>query len=43
MKKLFILLVLFLQICLNITAQTIVQWRGTDRNGIYNETNLLKS
>ena len=43
MKKLIVLLVVLMQIGLNVTAQTIVQWRGTDRNGIYNETNLLKS
>jgi outer membrane protein assembly factor BamB len=43
MKKIVILLVLFVQLVINITAQTIVQWRGTDRNGIYNEKNLLKS
>ena len=43
MKKLFVLLVLLMQIGLNVKAQNIVQWRGTDRNGIYNETNLLKS
>src|ERR1035437_3106027 len=43
MKKLFVLLVILLQIGFNVTAQTIVQWRGTDRNGMYNESNLLKS
>lgn len=26
----------------NIVAQDLVQWRGADRNGIYNETGLLK-
>jgi len=43
MKKLIVLIVLLTQIGLNVTAQTIVQWRGTDRNGMYNESNLLKS
>jgi len=43
MIKLFVLLVILLQIGYNVEAQTIVQWRGTDRNGIYNENNLLKS
>lgn len=43
MKKLFVLLVLLLQFGFNSKAQTIVQWRGSDRNGIYNEKNLLKS
>lgn len=43
MRKLFVLLFLFSQFALNGKAQTIVQWRGTDRNGVYNEMNLLKS
>lgn len=28
--------------CINITGQEIAQWRGENRNGIYNETGLLK-
>jgi outer membrane protein assembly factor BamB len=43
MKKFIILLFLFVQLGINSKAQTNAQWRGTDRNGIYNETNLLKS
>ena len=42
MKKIF-----FIFICLLITsvswAQNNIQWRGTDRTGIYKETGLLKS
>jgi outer membrane protein assembly factor BamB len=29
-------------LCLNITAQDLVQWRGENRDGIYKETGLLK-
>jgi len=43
MKKLFVLLVLLVQIAFNCKAQIIAQWRGTDRNGVYIEKNLLKS
>lgn len=43
MKNLFVLLVLLVQFAFYTKAQTIVQWRGTDRNGVYNEKNLLKS
>jgi outer membrane protein assembly factor BamB len=28
--------------CMNVTGQEIAQWRGENRNGIYNETGLLK-
>ena len=28
---------------LSISAQNNIQWRGTDRSGVYNETGLLKS
>ena len=43
MKKLFVLLLLLVQIAFNCKAQTIAQWGGNDRNGVYNEKNLLKS
>ena len=43
MKKIFVLLFLLIQLGFNAKSQAIVQWRGTDRNGIYNETNLLKT
>ena len=36
-------LVFFLLISLNLSAQNNIQWRGTDRTGIYKETGLLKS
>ena len=29
-------------ICIGTSAQDVAQWRGPDRNGIYNETGLLK-
>ena len=41
MKFSFFLFLLFTS--LNLSAQNIIQWRGTDRTGIYNETGLLKS
>jgi outer membrane protein assembly factor BamB len=41
MKKFIIILSLFLT--LNLLAQDNIQWRGTDRTGIYEETGLLKS
>jgi hypothetical protein len=37
------LLLACLVLSLNLSAQTIVQFRGPARNGIYPETNLLKS
>jgi outer membrane protein assembly factor BamB len=43
MKKLFVLLLLLVQIAFTCKAQTIAQWGGNDRNGVYNEKNLLKS
>ncbi|MCJ7450052.1 MAG: PQQ-binding-like beta-propeller repeat protein [Bacteroidales bacterium] len=36
--KTFILVFL----CINVSAQDVAQWRGPNRNGIYNETGLLK-
>ena len=43
MKQLkhFALLIIALGITHLLPAQNIYQWRGTDRNGIYNETGLL--
>jgi len=41
MKKLFVVSMLFSAFCLS--AQTVIQWRGTDRSGIFNETDLLQS
>ena len=41
MKRLFsVILILILSTGLN--AQDVAQWRGNSRNGIYNETGLLK-
>ena len=37
------LLIAFLMLSVSLAAQEIVQFRGPDRNGIYQETNLLKS
>lgn len=41
MKKGLILCLLFF--VLSLSAQTVIQWRGTDRSGIFNETGLLQS
>ncbi len=41
MKKLFIN-ILVAGMCLSVSAQDVVQWRGVNRDGIYNETGLLK-
>jgi outer membrane protein assembly factor BamB len=40
--RLFLILIMF-AIYLSGINQTIYQWRGTERNGFYVETNLLKS
>jgi outer membrane protein assembly factor BamB len=37
------LLLIFVSISVSISAQTITQFRGPQRNGIYPETNLLKT
>lgn len=42
MKRLFPLLIAIIVLSLTITAQTNNHWRGEQRTGIYNETNLLK-
>lgn len=34
---------LFTLAAITVTAQDNIQWRGTDRTGVYNETGLLKS
>lgn len=41
MKKLTICFLLFIS-CLQLISQEIVQWRGANRDGKYNETGLLK-
>jgi len=41
MKK--TLVALFSLAAITVTAQENIQWRGTDRSGVYNETGLLKS
>ena len=41
MKKLIHAL-LIVTICINLSAQEVVQWRGVNRDGIYNESGLLK-
>ena len=41
MRKITLLLVALTT--LTLSAQDVIQWRGTDRSGIYNETGLLKS
>jgi outer membrane protein assembly factor BamB len=43
MIKINILLAILIGIGLNLSAQQNAQWRGTNRDGIYNETGLLKS
>jgi hypothetical protein len=36
---------IFLLVLLSVylSGQDVAQWRGSDRNGIYNETGLLKN
>ena len=41
MKRLFIN-ILIAGICLSVSAQDVVQWRGVNRDGIYNESGLMK-
>ncbi|MDP4291471.1 MAG: PQQ-like beta-propeller repeat protein [Bacteroidota bacterium] len=43
MKKAIILLFIFISFVTAASAQTVYQWRGQNRNGVYNEKNLLKS
>lgn len=40
--KIFIQTFLAIIICTNLVAQDIAQWRGKNRDGVYNETGLLK-
>ena len=42
MKRIFISTLVVSAIVMNSFAQELVQWRGPHRNGIYDETNLLK-
>ncbi len=37
------LIALFSLAAITVTAQDNIQWRGTDRTGVYNETGLLKT
>ncbi|MDR0333323.1 MAG: PQQ-binding-like beta-propeller repeat protein [Dysgonamonadaceae bacterium] len=41
MKQLFTLSMIFTVFCLH--AQDVIQWRGTDRSGVFQETDLMKS
>jgi outer membrane protein assembly factor BamB len=41
--KIFFVATLFILLSSRIFSQEILQWRGTERTGIYHETNLLKS
>ena len=41
MKQIIILFLLIASV--NLSAQDVIQWRGTDRTGIYKETGLMKS
>ena len=41
MNKLVVAL-LYIALCSSLTAQDIAQWRGTNRDGIYTETGLMK-
>ena len=38
----FFLIILISVVCVSLSAQNIAQWRGPNRDGIYNETGLLK-
>ena len=42
MVRIIILATILLSFGYEISSQEIAQWRGPDRDGIYNETNLLK-
>ncbi len=42
-RNLTCLLILYFSLTVSLLAQTISQFRGPQRNGIYSETNLLKS
>ena len=38
----FFLIILISVVCVSLSAQNVAQWRGPNRDGIYNETGLLK-
>jgi outer membrane protein assembly factor BamB len=38
----FFLIILISVVCISLSAQNVAQWRGPNRDGIYNETGLLK-
>jgi outer membrane protein assembly factor BamB len=37
-----LIVIFFAAVCICASSQDVAQWRGPDRNGIYNETGLLK-
>lgn len=41
MERLFYTILVSI-ICISVNAQDVAQWRGPNRNGIYNETGLMK-
>ena len=43
MKRFYLILLFVLIQSQQISAQSISQWRGPDRNGVFPETGLLKS
>jgi len=43
MKRFYLILLFVLILSQQILAQSIAQWRGPDRNGVFPETGLLKS
>ena len=43
MKKTAALVMIGLLFTISLLAQDLAQWRGPNRDGIYNETGLLKS
>ena len=38
----FFFMILISEVCISLSAQNVAQWRGPNRDGIYNETGLLK-
>jgi outer membrane protein assembly factor BamB len=40
--KRFFFIILISGVCISLSAQNVAQWRGPNRDGIYNETGLLK-
>lgn len=41
-QSILVFIYLLFVVANQVSAQKIIQWRGTNRDGIYNETNLLK-